>query len=161
MTNPEAQEPVEVWERRLARVRDDLTDFYFAYNLTHQRFEDIVHEVLKQRSASETSLAYNPELASMEVLFHQAETLYALPPDQREAVKHNLQETKVVLIKALISDELDFVRLAKEYLTVPDLQWIRDHRVGRGKIGGKAAGLMLALENLAADRRRRRRPAAR
>ncbi len=144
MSNPEAQESAEIWERRLARVRDDLTDFYFAYNLTHQRFEDIVHEVLKQRSASETSLAYNPELASMEVLFHQAETLYALPPDQREAVKHNLQETKVVLIKALISDDLDFVRLAKEYLTVPDLQWIRDHRVGRGKIGGKAAGLMLA-----------------
>ena len=63
-------------------------------------------------------------------------------------MKHNLQETKVVLIKALISDNLDFVRLAKEYLTVPDLQWIRAHRVGRGKIGGKAAGLMLASKIL-------------
>src|SRR5512139_1840967 len=41
MTNPKVQESADVWERRLARVRDNLTDFYFAYNLTHQRFEDI------------------------------------------------------------------------------------------------------------------------
>jgi hypothetical protein len=156
MTDPPAEEPVDVWERRLARVRDDLTDFYFAYNLTHERFEDIVREVLHQRRSSDTWLAYNPELASMEVLFHQAETYYSLPPGERESVKHNLQETKVVLIKALISDDLDFVRLAKEYLTVPDLQWIRSHRVGRGKIGGKAAGLVLA-SNVAADRRKCRR----
>jgi hypothetical protein len=148
MTSPQVEEPVDVWERRLARVRDDLTDFYFAYNLTHQRFEDIVREVLQQRRSTETWLAYNPELASMEVLFHQAEMYYGMPPEQREAEEHNLQETKVVLIKALISDDLEFVRLAKEYLTVPDLQWIRAHRVGRGKIGGKAAGLVLASKIL-------------
>ena len=49
-----------------------------------------------------------------------------------------------MLIKALISDDLEFVRVAKEYLSLEDLQWIRNHRVGRGKIGGKAAGLVLA-----------------
>ncbi len=59
-----------------------------------------------------------------------------------------MQETKVVLIKALISDELDFVRVAKEYLSYEDLVSIRNHRVGRGKIGGKAAGLVLAWKIL-------------
>ena len=49
-----------------------------------------------------------------------------------------------MLIKVLISDELEFVRVAKEYLSLEDLHWIRNHRVGRGKIGGKAAGLVLA-----------------
>jgi hypothetical protein len=148
ITDPLTQEPVDVWERRLAKVRDDLTDFYFAYNLPHHRFEDIVRDVLQQRHSTETWLSYNPELASMEVLFHQAETYWGLPPDQQTSVRHHLQETKVVLIKALISDELEFVRVAKEYLTVPDLQRIRSNRVGRGKIGGKAAGLLLAAKIL-------------
>ncbi len=148
ITDPLAEEPVDVWEKRLARIRDNLTDFYFAYNLTHERFEEIVREVLQQRHSKETWLAYNPELASMEVLFHQAETYYALPPERKADVFHHLQETRVVLIKALISDELEFVRVAKEYLTVPDLQAIRAHRVGRGKIGGKAAGLVLAAKIL-------------
>ena len=49
-----------------------------------------------------------------------------------------------MLIKVLISDDLEFVRVAKEYLSLEDLHWIHNHRVGRGKIGGKAAGLVLA-----------------
>jgi hypothetical protein len=89
-------------------------------------------------------MTYNPELAPLEILFQQAEAYDGLPPDQLQTVRHHLQETKVVLIKAMISDELEFVRIAKEYLSVDDLRWIRTHRVGRGKIGGKAAGLVLA-----------------
>ena len=84
----------------------------------------------------------------MEVLFHQMETFAKLPPAEQARSRHHMQETKVVLIKALISDELDFVRVAKEYLNYEDLLWIRQHRVGRGKIGGKAAGLVLAWKIL-------------
>jgi hypothetical protein len=142
--NPMHEEPVDVWERRLTKMRDELTDFYFAYNLTHQRFEEIVREVLQQHPSAEDVMSYNPELAPLEILFQQAEAYDALPPDKLKTVRHHLQETKVVLIKAMISDELEFVRVAKEYLSVDDLRWIRAHRVGRGKIGGKAAGLVLA-----------------
>ena len=31
--NPYSDEPADVWETRLMRVRDHLTDFYFAYRL--------------------------------------------------------------------------------------------------------------------------------
>jgi hypothetical protein len=144
IVDPLHEEPVDVWERRVVKMRDELTDFYFAYNLTHQRFQEIVREVLQQHPSAEDVMSYNPELAPLEILFQQAEAYDALPPDQLKTVRHHLQETKVVLIKAMLSDELDFVRVAKEYLTVDDLRWIRAHRVGRGKIGGKAAGLVLA-----------------
>ena len=30
--DPYAEESFEIWETRLARIRDSLTDFYFAYN---------------------------------------------------------------------------------------------------------------------------------
>jgi hypothetical protein len=40
----------------------------------------------------------------------------ALPPDQREQVKHHLEEITVVLIKRMISDQMDFVSRAKQFL---------------------------------------------
>jgi hypothetical protein len=146
--NPYQDEPADVWERRLAKIRDNLTEFYWAYNLSPQLFEELAREVLSQRPTAEKALTFNPEMASMEILFQQMENYTKLPPEEQSRARHNMQETKVVLIKALISDELDFVRVAKEYLSYEDLLWIRTHRVGRGKIGGKAAGLVLAWKIL-------------
>src|SRR5512133_306966 len=40
--NPFGEEGFEVWETRLERVTDALTDFYFAYNLPYEEFEAIV-----------------------------------------------------------------------------------------------------------------------
>jgi hypothetical protein len=47
--NPFAEEPTDIWEMRLMRVRDHLTDFYFAYNLPYDLFERIVRETLLER----------------------------------------------------------------------------------------------------------------
>ncbi len=144
IVNPHREESAETWERRLSTIRDNLTEFYFAYNFTPKRFEEIAHDVLERRPTAEQVLSLNPEMASLEILFQQLERFASLPPEEQARVRHHMQETKVVLIKALISDELEFVRVAKEYLSPADLQWIRNHRVGRGKIGGKASGLVLA-----------------
>jgi hypothetical protein len=147
--NPYQEEPAEIWGRRLSQIRDYLTDFYFAYNLPHKRFEEIVQQVVLQRSPKEEfALTYNPELAPWDLLFRQADEYQGLPPEEFARVRHHLEEIKVVLIKAMISDQLAFVRLAKEYLTIDDLKWIRERRIGQGKIGGKAAGLMLAWKIL-------------
>lgn len=146
--NPHQEESAEIWERRLAKVRDSLTEFYWAYNLSPDLFEEIALRVLNQRPTAEQVLSLNPEMASMEILFQQMESFATLSPEEQVRARHHIQETKVVLIKALISDELEFVRVAKEYLALDDLRWIRNHRVGRGKIGGKAAGLVLAWKIL-------------
>lgn len=146
--NPYTEEPNDIWERRLSIIRDQRTDYYFAYNLPLGRFDEIAYAVLKQRKSREEILALNPELAPWEWLFQQADEYEALPPDQRKQVQHHLQEIKVVLIRAMISEQLQFVRVAKEYLDIADLRWIRSHRIGTGKIGGKAAGLVLAWKIL-------------
>ncbi len=82
------------------------------------------------------------------MLFARGEAYEALPPEQRAKVKHHLREIVVVLTKGLISDQLAFVGIAKDLFTVSDLQAIRHRRIGRGKIGGKAAGMMLAWKIL-------------
>jgi hypothetical protein len=149
LTDPLAQEPADAWQRRVAHFRDGLTDFYFAHNLPHSLFERIVRDVLAKRMpADDIYLTFNPELAPWAMLFAQGEAYEALPPEERAKVKHHLREIVVVLTKGLISDQLAFVGIAKDLFTVADLNAIRHRRLGRGKIGGKAAGMMLAYKIL-------------
>ncbi|MBM4429875.1 MAG: hypothetical protein FJ026_05925 [Chloroflexi bacterium] len=149
LADPIAQEPGEIWKRRLARVREQLTDSYFAHNLPHDLLEKIVKYVLDLGAPhKDVVLTFNPELAPQDILFAQAEKYERLPPVEKAQVQHHLEEIKVVLIKSLVSEHLPFVSRAKHFLTISDLQEISQRCVGRGKIGGKAAGMMLAWRAL-------------
>ncbi|HZD56431.1 MAG TPA: PEP/pyruvate-binding domain-containing protein [Anaerolineales bacterium] len=154
--DPFQEEPTDVWETRQARIRSHLTDFYFAYNLPYDLFEQIVRETLAERGAHSDDLlvSFNPELAPQSMLFEQAMTIERLPPGERERVEARLREIKVVLIRTLISDQLGYINIAKDWFTVSDLNEIKKRRIGQGKIGGKAAGMLLAariLSEMAGD----------
>jgi hypothetical protein len=58
--NPYTEEGDEVWERRLERVREAQTDFYFAYNLLYEDFERIVKEILAERGETPDLITSNP-----------------------------------------------------------------------------------------------------
>lgn len=148
--NPFEEEPADIWELRLMRVRDHLTDFYFAYNLPYDLFEQIVREALSERGAASQDLlvSFNPELAPQEMLFEQALAIEKLPPEQRQQVEARLREIKVVLIRTLISDHLAYVNIARDWFTISDLTEIKRRKIGEGKIGGKAAGMLLAARIL-------------
>jgi hypothetical protein len=147
--NPFTEEPPDIWELRLMRVRDYLTDFYFAYNLPFELFEQIVREVLSERGAREEyQISFNPELAPQSLLFEQAQIIEKLTPEERSKAEARLQEIKVVLIRTLISDQLAYVNIAKDWFTISDLSRIRDRKIGSGKIGGKSAGMLLAARIL-------------
>jgi hypothetical protein len=152
--DPLSEEPVDVWELRLSRLRDHLTDFYFAYNLPYEQFEQIVRDTLTERGvlAHDLLVSFNPELAPQSMLFEQAAAIENLAADERNLAEPHLREIKVVLIRTLISDQLAYVNIAKDWFTIPDLRDIYLHKIGSGKIGGKAAGMLLArriLKNVA------------
>jgi hypothetical protein len=148
--NPFTEEPANVWELRLMRVRDHLTDFYFAYNLPYELFEQMVREALTERGAQAQDLmvSFNPELAPQDMLFEQALAIEKMPEEERSKAEARLREIKVVLIRTLISDQLAYVNIAKEWFTIQDLSEIQRHKIGEGKIGGKAAGMLLAARIL-------------
>jgi hypothetical protein len=149
--DPFGQESEPIWNQRLSVIRDQLTDFYFAYNFPPERLAAIIQQTLAGQTSAEReplSLTFNPELAPLELLFAQGEAYEALPVEQQQEVRHHLREIIVVLIKSMLSDQLDFIGIAKEIFTVRDLREIRQHTIGRGKIGGKAAGLLLARKML-------------
>ncbi|MEO0249815.1 MAG: hypothetical protein ABIN58_09855 [candidate division WOR-3 bacterium] len=138
-------EDAERSDIRFHRVRRTLTDFYFAYNLPvellHNIIDNLLAEVRHDKGVpADLTLRFNPELAPLEMVLRQAEKYEALPPEQRAAVDHHLQELRVVLLKSLISDQLAFIRVAKQWFTTADFNYVLSHRIGTGKIGGKAAG---------------------
>jgi hypothetical protein len=144
------EEDASQWEQRLQQIRDQLTDLYFAHNLPINQLKCIIEDLLTQNTApkSESPLPFNPELASLDLLLKQAEQYEALPPERRALVAHHLEAIRVVLIKTLISDQLRFVEIAKNWFTAADFRSIRAQRVGDGKIGGKAGGMLLAWKIL-------------
>jgi hypothetical protein len=150
LNDPFAEEPADIWELRLSRIRDHLTDFYFAYNLPFDLFQQLVRESLAERGAVAENLqvSFNPELAPQNMLFDQAMAIENMPPEQRNLRKARLQEIKVVLIRTMISDHLAYLKIAKDWFTISDLNEIRTHKIGHGKIGGKAAGMLLAARML-------------
>ena len=148
--NPFDEEPTEVWEIRRDRTRSHLTDFYFAYNFPFEVFEEIVREVLAERGAQADDLlvSFNPELAPQIMLFEQAAAIEKLPVQKQERADARMREIKVVLIRRMISDQLAYINIAKDWFTISDLAEIRKRKIGQGKIGGKAAGMLLALRIL-------------
>jgi len=144
--NPLEEEQADVWETRILRIRDSLTDFYYAYNLPYEEFGNLVRQLLTEHGSPDTDFVwFNPELAPQEMLFEQAEMIEAMPPDERKKYEARLKELKVVLIRTIISDQLKYIKIARKWFTVGDLKEIRARKIGGGKVGGKAAGMLLAM----------------
>ncbi len=147
-TTPSTRKSYELWEKRLDRIREAQTDFYFAYNLLYEDFERIVKEMLAERGETPDLITFNPELAPQDLLFEQAENIQRMPVGERKRMEAHLQEIKVVLIRTMISDQLAYLNIARKWFTIEDLKQIRQRKIGYGKIGGKSAGMMLAYRIL-------------
>ena len=147
--DPYQYESFTVWEERKARIRNIQTDFHFAYNLPQALFEQIVNESLQQKNALDpTELTFNPEIAPWKMLFEQGGHYETLSGDERAEIEHHLEEIKVVLIRGMITDQLQLIAVAKRVLSIADLQFINERRIGEGKIGGKATGMLIAWKIL-------------
>jgi hypothetical protein len=148
--NPFNEEDTETWEHRKALVLDTLTDSYFAKYFDFNHLSKLIQQALNERGVQvpEGIVEFNPETAPTELLFNQGMMIEKLPPEQRALYAARLQEIKVVLIRNMISDQLRYINIAKEWFTLADLAEIRKHKLGRGRIGGKAAGMLLAARIL-------------
>ncbi|MEN8171964.1 MAG: PEP/pyruvate-binding domain-containing protein [Chloroflexota bacterium] len=150
LSDPLWEETQVVWDTRLARVRSHLTDFYFSYNLSYDDFENVVRDVLSERlsDSEDIQVSFNPELAPQSMLFEQAWAIEKLPAEEFHELEHRYNELIVVLIRRMISDQLAYINIAKTWFTIEDLNKIRKRKIGHGKIGGKAAGMLLAARIL-------------
>jgi hypothetical protein len=92
--------------------------------------------------------SFDPELIPESRLIDHAFSIERIPPEDRTAMEPHLTELKVILIRRMISDQLSYINVAKQWFTVSDLSDIYQHRIGYGRIGGKSAGMLLAARIL-------------
>ena len=63
-----------------------------------------------------------------------------------------LNGIRVSLIRRMLTEQLDYIKIAKEHIEVDDFQALIDHTIvpgdGQGKLGGKAVGLFVASKIL-------------
>jgi hypothetical protein len=144
--NPYAEEPKEIWEARQTAVRNQLTDLLFSRHLGFVDLEGLIANVMQERGlvTPDSRLTFNPELAPLDLVFEQALTIENMSESDRAVYEARLEESRVVLIRTMISDQLRYINIAKEWFTIDDLAKIRRRRIGAGRIGGKAAGMLLA-----------------
>jgi hypothetical protein len=87
---------------------------------------------------------FDPELMPVGRLIEHALSIENIPAEDRGSLEHHLTELKVILIRRIISDQLEYINIAKRWFKVSDLAEIHRRKIGLGRIGGKAAGMMLA-----------------
>ena len=91
---------------------------------------------------------FDPELIPESRLLEHALSIENIPPQERGMLEHHLTELKVILIRRIISDQLAYINIAKKWFKVRDLAEIHQRKIGLGRIGGKAAGMLLAANIL-------------
>jgi hypothetical protein len=96
----------------------------------------------------ERPISFDLEFAPASRIIEQALEIEKIPADSRKPFDHYLTDLKVALIRRLISDQLAYIDVAKQWFTVSDLADIFHRRIGYGRIGGKSAGMLLAARIL-------------
>ena len=92
-------------------------------------------------------LAESPD-TPLSVLRDKVHEFLDFAPGEAVAPPEDVLGTRAALVRRFLTEQLDFISVAKKYIRVLDFGEVLDHIIptdGRhGKLGGKAAGLILA-----------------
>ena len=126
----------------------ELTLELAARHLSLEEIDDIVILQRKREKAQTLEEIANLSTVSFRLLAGKVKSFAALPTGQTRLPKSEAMAVRVALIRHIISDQLEFIGVARGYLRIRDFADLIDRILGddqgMGRIGGKAAGLLLA-----------------
>jgi hypothetical protein len=92
-------------------------------------------------------LAEDPD-TPLDVLRDKVHEFLNFAPGEAVAPPEDVEGTRAALVRRFLTDQLDFISVAKRYIRVLDFGKVLDHILPTesryGRLGGKAAGLILA-----------------
>ena len=92
-------------------------------------------------------LAEDPD-TPLDVLRDKIHEFLDFKPGEAEAPPEDVKGTRAALVRRFLTDQLDFISVGKRYIRVVDFGEVLDHILPTaghyGRLGGKAAGLILA-----------------
>lgn len=140
--------------------REELYDLALRYAERHLEADEITATILlveKRMLVQESARLADDLDTPLPVLRAKIHEFLDLAPGEAMAPHEDVIGTRTALVRRLLTDQLDFVSVAKRFIHVRDFAWVLDHILptdGRhGRLGGKAAGLILAHAILQQARR--------
>ncbi len=144
-------------EEQRRRVQE-LTIAYAARQLTTDEIDDVLNITRKRDEAMNLEEIANLSTISFGLLRQKIHDFNTIPRGLSRLSDHEATSVRVALIKRIISEQLEFVGIAKQYLTIRDFDAIVARIIGpddgNGLIGGKAGGMVLGAKILQREMRR-------
>jgi hypothetical protein len=129
-----------------------LTDAYFANSFTAADIESYINLARKRDKAQTLSMVVNRDQATSTEIYKALREFCEIPMGEVYISPEEAIGIRVALISRFISNQLPFISLAKNHVTIRDMDLILQRvlwsRRRPGRLGGKAAGMILAYKIL-------------
>jgi hypothetical protein len=158
--NKKAHDPNRPKPRMTNGSKEELYALALEYAERHLEPEEITATMLlveKRMLVQEGArLAEDPD-TPLDVLRDKIHEFLNFAPGEAVAPPEDVEGTRAALVRRFLTDQLDFISVAKRYIRVLDFGEVLDHVLPTesryGRLGGKAAGLILANSILQEARR--------
>jgi hypothetical protein len=131
---------------------DALIDHYVANHLSPSEIENYINLARKKDKCQTLSMIVNRDQATSMEIFKALREFCDIPKGEVYISREEAEGIRVALITRFISSHLPFISLAKNHITIRDIDSILQRtlwsRKRPGRLGGKAAGMILALKIL-------------
>jgi hypothetical protein len=131
---------------------EGLIGYYSASSLSDHEIENYINLARKKDKCQELSMVVNQEQSTSLEIYNALREFCEIPKGEVYISQEEAEGIRVALIKHYISNQLPFIGLAKNHITIRDIDNILQHclwsRKNPGKLGGKAAGMILAQKIL-------------
>ncbi len=125
-----------------------LVDTCVAQFLSPTDIENYINLARKKDNAQTLSMVANRDQATTDEILKALREFCDIPKGEVYISREEAEGIRVALITRFISNQLPFISLAKNYITIRDTDGILQNtlfsRRRPGKLGGKAAGMILA-----------------
>lgn len=131
-----------------AEYCDALVDLLFADALPEEEAENWINLVRKRDRCQQLGRVVASEHATPRAIWQALREFCDIPKGELSISPAEAEGIRVSLLSYYISSQLPFVGIAKSHVTIRDIDAILGHTVGHlahpGRLGGKAAGMIVA-----------------
>jgi len=127
---------------------EGLVDYYFANNFSPGEIENYINLARKRDRSQTLSMVANRDQASALEVIKAVREFCDIPMGEVYISREEAEGIRVALLSRFLSSQLPFIRIAKNHITIRDIDSILQRtllsRKRPGKLGGKAAGMIVA-----------------
>ena len=135
-----------------AEYTDSIIDLLFASVLTPEDVENWVNLVRKRDRCQELGRVVSGEHISTEAIWRTLHEFCEIPKGELYISREDAEGIRVALLSHYVSSQLPFIGIAKNHVTIRDIDAVLGHTIGHvrypGRLGGKAAGMIVAQKIL-------------